>query len=81
MAFSRHREFAADAGSAQSVGKQKMVNALRALQRIHDTNVAIPGDPKLAALKIDGKTNGFMHMFASHPTLEARIERLVSAQF
>jgi heat shock protein HtpX len=76
MAYSRHREFAADAGSATFVGKQKMIHALQALQRIHETNVMIPSDPKIAALKIDGKTTGFMHLFASHPPLEERIQAL-----
>lgn len=78
MAYSRRREFAADAGSASSVGKNKMLNALRALQRIHKTNITIPGDPKVAALKIDGKTSGFLHLFASHPPLEERINHLTS---
>lgn len=76
MAYSRRREFAADAGSATFVGKSKMIHALQALQRIHETNVIIPGDPKLAALKIDGKTTGFLHLFASHPSLEDRIAHL-----
>ncbi|MCB9807386.1 M48 family metalloprotease [Candidatus Peribacteria bacterium] len=58
-----------------------MIHALQALQRIHETNTAIPGDPKLAALKIDGKTNGFMHLFASHPSLEERIQRLHNSTF
>ncbi len=78
MAYSRRREFAADAGSASFVGKSKMLNALRALQRIHEQNIQVPGDPKLAALKIDGKTTGFMHLFASHPPLEERINHLNS---
>lgn len=79
MAYSRRREFAADAGSATFVGKNKMLDALRALQRIHEANVQIPGDPKLAALKIDGKTTGFMHIFASHPPLEERIKHLLNS--
>ncbi len=77
MAYSRRREFAADAGSGQCVGKNKMINALRALQKIHDTNTSIPTDPKLATLKIDGKTSGFLHLFASHPSLEDRIQALM----
>ena len=76
MAYSRRREFAADAGSATFVGKKKMIDALRALQRIHETNIAVPSDPKIAALKIDGKTSGFLHLFASHPPLEERIQAL-----
>ena len=77
LAYSRRREFAADAGSALHVGKTKMINALRALQSIHEKNVAIPGDPKVAAFKIDGKTTGFMRLFASHPDLEERIQALM----
>lgn len=76
MAYSRRREFAADLWSASFVGKNKMIAALQALSKIHDTNVAIPGDPKLSALKIDWKTQWFMRLFASHPTLEDRIEKL-----
>lgn len=60
MAYSRHREFAADAGSASFVGKNKMISALRALQKIHPENMIVAGDPKVAAFKIDGKSGGFM---------------------
>jgi heat shock protein HtpX len=79
MAYSRRREFAADAGSAGYVGKSKMLNALRALQRIHEQNIAVKGDPKLATLKIDGKSNGFLRLFASHPPLEDRIQNLLNS--
>jgi len=41
MAYSRRREFAADAGSASFVGKNKMINALKALQKVHASNVLI----------------------------------------
>jgi heat shock protein HtpX len=34
--FSRWREFRADAGGARLAGRQNMINALRALQRLHD---------------------------------------------
>ena len=60
MAYSRHREFAADAGSASLVAQHKMISALRALQRIHHENMIVAGDPKVAAFKIDGKSGGFM---------------------
>lgn len=80
MAYSRRREYSADAGSASFVGKNKMINALKALQRIHPENITIPSDPKIAALKIDGKTSGFMHLFASHPPLEDRIQHLLTSQ-
>lgn len=77
MTYSRHREFAADAGSALFVGKNKMIKALRALQGVHARNAIIAGDAKVAAFKIDGKSGGFMWLFASHPSLEVRIERLM----
>ena len=36
MWFSRYREYRADAGSAQLVGKEKMIAALQRLQQIHE---------------------------------------------
>ena len=36
MWFSRYREYRADAGSAQLVGKSKMIAALQRLQKIHE---------------------------------------------
>lgn len=77
MAYSRHREFAADAWSASYVGKNKMINALKALQKIHPENISLEWDPKVAALKIDGKSEWFMRVFASHPPLQERINRLI----
>lgn len=76
MAYSRRREYAADAGSAGFVGKTKMIDALKALQRIHALNLSVKTDPKLATLKIDGSSTGFLHLFASHPPLEDRISQL-----
>ncbi len=76
MAYSRHREYAADAGSASFVGKEKMIAALRALQRVHVDNIALSTNTQTATMKIDGKSTGFLHLFASHPSLEDRITRL-----
>jgi len=36
MWFSRYREFKADAGGAKLAGREKMIAALRALQRAHE---------------------------------------------
>lgn len=69
--FSRRREFKADAGGAHLAGRQKMINALRALQRNHDAP-ALPG--QLAAFGING--GGFSRLFMSHPPLEERIAAL-----
>ncbi|HTC21788.1 MAG TPA: protease HtpX [bacterium] len=78
MAFSRWREFRADAGSARLSGKTKMINALRALQRAYERPAQVAPEPAtVAAFKISSR-DGFS-LFASHPPLEKRIERLQSA--
>ncbi|WP_150048487.1 MULTISPECIES: protease HtpX [Methylomonas] len=73
MWFSRYREFRADAGGAQLAGRQKMIAALRALQRSHE-QPQLPGE--LAAFGING--GGVQRLFMSHPPLEERIEALQS---
>ena len=75
MWFSRRREFRADAGGAQLAGRQKMIGALRALQRSHEPS-ALPD--QLAAFGING--GGAMRLFMSHPPLEERIAALQSAR-
>lgn len=69
--FSRRREFKADAGGAGLAGREKMINALRALQRSHETP-ALPG--QFAAFGINSA--GFSKLFMSHPPLEERIAAL-----
>jgi len=77
MAFSRWREFRADAGGAKLAGRAKMIDALRALERAQQMPpVAEP--QAIAAFKISSR-DGWMALFASHPPLEKRIERLQSA--
>jgi heat shock protein HtpX len=71
--FSRQREFRADAGSAQLLGRrQPMVNALARLGGM------TPGElPKsLAAMGIAG---GIGQLFSSHPPIEERIAALQSS--
>ncbi|MES2625470.1 MAG: protease HtpX [Pseudomonadota bacterium] len=70
MWFSRWREYRADAGSASLVGPQKMIGALRALQRGHKAEMP---DELLAFGINTGKMSG---LFSSHPPLEARIKAL-----
>ena len=68
--FSRHREFRADAGAAQLLGrKQPMINALARLGGM------VPGElPKsVAALGIAGVVGA---LFATHPPIEQRIAAL-----
>jgi heat shock protein HtpX len=72
--FSRYREFRADAGGARLGGRESMINALQALQR-NVERVDPQAQPALATLKISGR-GGFLHLFATHPPLEERINRL-----
>ncbi len=77
--FSRWREFRADAGGARLAGRQNMIDALRALQRLHDPELVqaeSQAHPAFQALKISGPAGGFARLFASHPPLEERIARL-----
>jgi heat shock protein HtpX len=71
MWFSRWREFRADAGGANLAGREKMINALHALQRAHDPQ-PLPGE--MAAFGIH--SGGISKMFMSHPPLEERIAAL-----
>ena len=52
MWFSRYREYRADAGSAQLVGKEKMIAALQRLQQIHEPQEM---EGSLNAFMINGK--------------------------
>ena len=74
--FSRQREFRADAGSANLMGrKQPMINALARLGGLD------PGEmPKtMQAMGISARPSGVMALFSSHPPMEQRIERLKQA--
>jgi heat shock protein HtpX len=72
--FSRQREFRADAGAAQLMGrKQPMINALARLGGM------VPGElPK--GLQSMGITSGVGKLFSSHPPIEERIAALQNAQ-
>lgn len=75
-AYSRYREFRADAGGAELAGKGAMISSLqtlRALQEIKDPRE----NPALAAYKISHQGGkGLLRLFATHPPLEERIARL-----
>lgn len=74
-AFSRFREFRADAGGARLAGRDKMVQALQALQRTIEVRDARVDQPAYQALKISSP-QGFSRFFATHPPLEVRIAAL-----
>ncbi len=74
MWFSRRREFRADQGGANLASRQKMIGALRALQRKAEP-VDLPGE--FAAFGISGGGGGGLkRLFLSHPPLEERIAAL-----
>ena len=78
--FSRYREFRADAGSAQIAGREKMISALQALQRVYELPLPENAAPAFQSMKISSHKGGFLRLFASHPPLEERIERLRMGQ-
>lgn len=71
--FSRRREFRADAGAAQLMGrKQPMINALARLGGM------VPGElPR--GLQTSGITSGVGKLFSTHPPIEERIAALQQA--
>ena len=77
MAFSRWREFRADAAGARLAGRGAMVSALQRLQGDHGENTL----PKtLAAFGISDRVgSGFQRLFMSHPPLDERIAALQNA--
>ncbi len=77
--FSRQREFRADAGGARLAGRENMIDALRALGRLYNPEVAAVEAQRAQAfqsLKISGHPGGLMALFATHPPLGERIARL-----
>ena len=72
--FSRHREFRADAGAAQLMGRtQPMMNALARLGGM------VPGElPK--SIQAMGITGGIGKLFSTHPPIEERIAALQNSQ-
>jgi len=73
MAFSRRREFRADAGGARLAGASSMIGALEALQAGH----AAPLPEQMAAFGIAGGVGGGLkRLFMSHPPIEERIAAL-----
>jgi len=77
-AFSRHREFRADAGSARLLGQEKMIAALKRLQTLQETLVD-PRGKAFATMKISDRPSSFLKLFSSHPPLAERITALERA--
>ncbi len=81
MAYSRRREFAADAMAAKLESKDAMVSALRRLKSITEGGGVIDDRSQaLSAFKINGNPSRFAALFSSHPPLEDRIAALENAR-
>lgn len=82
--FSRYREFRADAGGARFAGRDKMISALKALQRVYESPMMDdlpPAPDAIKAFQISSrKKGGFLAMFSTHPALEDRIHALENAR-
>jgi len=77
-AFSRWREYRADAAGAELAGRGAMVSALQRLKGNHGENT-LPNT--IAAFGISGPlADGFRRLFMSHPPLDERIAALQKIQ-
>ncbi len=74
-AFSRFREFRADEGGAYLAGKRKMIQALQKLEQVTQIQDPKTSNAAFQSMKISTKSGLFL-LFASHPPLAKRIERL-----
>jgi len=76
--FSRKREYRADSGAADLVGKKPMVGALESLK----ASIQQPHLPdQMAAFGISGsKKRGLSALFATHPDLDDRISVLMESK-
>jgi heat shock protein HtpX len=76
MAFSRWREYRADAGGARLAGRENMINALQRLQSVHDSGLPA----QMVASGISGGVgSGLAKLFMSHPPIPERIAALRAA--
>jgi heat shock protein HtpX len=72
FAFSRRREFRADAGGARLAGAPQMIRALERLKAEHQ-----PLPDQMSAFGIAGGAgSGLRRLFMTHPPIEERIEAL-----
>lgn len=75
MYFSRQREYKADLGAANLVGKNKMISALNKIDLIYNNNKIHNDLPKnLQAFGINGSK--MIELFSTHPSVKKRIENI-----
>jgi heat shock protein HtpX len=75
LALSRSREYLADAGSVElTKSPDAMISALRKIENRGE----LPGSPSaVMELCIDNPRTGFSDLFATHPSVESRVDKLV----
>jgi heat shock protein HtpX len=75
LALSRSREYLADAGSVElTKNPDAMISALRKIEGRGE----LPGSPSaVMELCIDNPRTGFSDLFATHPSVESRVYKLV----
>ena len=76
MAFSRYREYRADAAGARLTTRGDMIAALQRLKAEQEASGDLPGE--LTAFGIRSGQSGLMNLFRSHPPLDERIKALQS---
>jgi heat shock protein HtpX len=76
MAFSRYREYRADAAGARLTTRGDMIAALQRLKAEQGASGDLPGE--LTAFGIRSGQSGLMNLFRSHPPLDDRIKALQS---
>jgi heat shock protein HtpX len=75
--FSRRREFRADRYAATVFGADAMISALQGIDRfVRGARVQYSTQDALATMKISGNSRGWLHLFSTHPPIEARIAAL-----
>jgi heat shock protein HtpX len=78
--FSRRREFRADRYAAQVYGADAMISALQGIDRfVRGARLQYSTRDALSTMKISGNSRGWLHLFATHPPIEARIAALRNA--
>lgn len=76
-AFSRYREFRADKGGATLAGRDKMISALQALEKVQEIRDQRVEKPAFQSMKISHQERGgLIALFMTHPPLSLRIKRL-----
>jgi heat shock protein HtpX len=79
FAISRYREYVADGDAASEIGGgEPLARALEKIQRGSERARESEVDAQVNALCIIGEERGLARLFATHPPVEKRIERLQS---